>query len=145
MSFVSVLSGSLRYSDSSSSIGSKRLVAAYYFTDAATNSGYSTTSDPKAPVSDIEVPVLAPDRFILSHELSRGAMAGLQSTIHYLLMLVVMTFNASFIISVILGAAFVYQSNCAYSYIPERLVTWFMGEIKERTVYSMMKSLEAYT
>ncbi|KAF8174798.1 Ctr copper transporter [Mycena galopus ATCC 62051] len=42
-------------------------------------------------------------RFILSHDLARGALAGLQTMIHYLLMLVVMTFNAAYIISVILG------------------------------------------
>ncbi|KAJ7443368.1 hypothetical protein FB451DRAFT_1437502 [Mycena latifolia] len=46
---------------------------------------------------------LPTNRFVLSHELSRGAMAGLQSALHYVLMLVVMTFSAAFIISVILG------------------------------------------
>ncbi|KAF7289166.1 hypothetical protein MIND_01377700 [Mycena indigotica] len=45
----------------------------------------------------------SPTPFILSHELGRGFLAGLQVTLHYLLMLVVMTFNAAFIISVILG------------------------------------------
>ncbi|KAK7042009.1 Ctr copper transporter [Favolaschia claudopus] len=43
------------------------------------------------------------NRFILSHELSRGFLAGLQSLIHYTLMLVVMTFNVAYIISIILG------------------------------------------
>ncbi|KAF5374364.1 hypothetical protein D9758_004714 [Tetrapyrgos nigripes] len=43
-------------------------------------------------------------RFILSHDLSRGVMTGFEITLHYLLMLVVMTFNASYIISIILGA-----------------------------------------
>ncbi|KAK6981139.1 Ctr copper transporter [Favolaschia claudopus] len=43
------------------------------------------------------------NRFVPSHEFSRGALAGLQSTIHYTLMLVVMTFNVSYIISVVLG------------------------------------------
>ncbi|KAF7289998.1 hypothetical protein HMN09_01304500 [Mycena chlorophos] len=45
----------------------------------------------------------APAPFILSHELSRGALAGVQTTVHYVLMLVVMTFNAAFLISVVLG------------------------------------------
>ncbi|KAJ7598882.1 Ctr copper transporter [Mycena floridula] len=43
-------------------------------------------------------------KFILSHELARGVLTGLNLTLHYLLMLVVMTFNAGFIISVIFGA-----------------------------------------
>ncbi|ESK92155.1 copper transporter [Moniliophthora roreri MCA 2997] len=42
-------------------------------------------------------------RFILSHELSRAFLQGAATTLHYLLMLVVMTFNASYIISIILG------------------------------------------
>ncbi|THV08010.1 hypothetical protein K435DRAFT_815241 [Dendrothele bispora CBS 962.96] len=44
-------------------------------------------------------------RFILSHDLTRGVMTGVELTLHYLLMLVVMTFNAAYIISVILGAS----------------------------------------
>ncbi|KAJ7282509.1 Ctr copper transporter [Mycena rebaudengoi] len=48
-------------------------------------------------------PTPAAPRFILSHELARGGVEGLQTTLHYLLMLVVMTFNAAYIISVILG------------------------------------------
>ncbi|KAJ7732122.1 Ctr copper transporter [Mycena metata] len=77
----------------------QRLARTYHFTEAADNSdskasGDSEAHSPAAP---------APARFILSHELSRGFLAGLQSTLHYLLMLVVMTFNASYIISVILG------------------------------------------
>ncbi|KAJ7116708.1 Ctr copper transporter [Mycena epipterygia] len=75
----------------------KRLTTGYYFTSD------SAAPHPKAPASEIQTPVAAPTCFILSHELSRGAFAGLQSTIHYFLMLVVMTFNASFIVSVILG------------------------------------------
>ncbi|KAJ6463185.1 Ctr copper transporter [Mycena vulgaris] len=77
----------------------KRLEATYYFADAA-----DTASSSKRPVSEGETPPAAtPTRFILSHEVSRGVMAGLQATVHYFLMLVVMTFNASYIISVILG------------------------------------------
>ncbi|KAK7058565.1 hypothetical protein VNI00_002201 [Paramarasmius palmivorus] len=44
-------------------------------------------------------------KFVLSHELSRAFLQGAVTTIHYLLMLVVMTFNASYIISIILGHA----------------------------------------
>ncbi|KAJ6627671.1 Ctr copper transporter [Mycena sp. CBHHK59/15] len=79
----------------------KKLTAAFYFADA---SGKSTSS--KVPASESvmsDQPVASSQKFILSHELSRGALAGLVSTVHYFLMLVVMTFNASFIISVILG------------------------------------------
>ncbi|KAJ7150054.1 Ctr copper transporter family-domain-containing protein [Mycena crocata] len=43
------------------------------------------------------------NKFILSHELTRGALAGLETALHYLLMLVVMTFNAAYIIAVIFG------------------------------------------
>ncbi|KAJ7073233.1 Ctr copper transporter [Mycena belliarum] len=81
----------------------KQLTTAYYHfnSDAAA----TTASTDKAPPS-VDAPVAvvaAPSRFILSHELTRGGLAGLQSTVHYLLMLVVMTFNAAYIISVILG------------------------------------------
>ncbi|KAJ7921387.1 Ctr copper transporter [Mycena leptocephala] len=77
----------------------KRLTTAYHFAGA---DGSGSDSALKIPASEVASPA-APAPFILSHELSRGVLAGLQSTIHYLLMLVVMTFNASFIISVILG------------------------------------------
>lgn len=43
------------------------------------------------------------EAFVLSNELARSALHGFGETLHYLLMLVVMTFNASYIISVILG------------------------------------------
>ncbi|KAJ7606732.1 Ctr copper transporter [Mycena polygramma] len=72
---------------------SKQLTTAYHF---------STALDSKTPASENELPT-APKRFILSHELSRSMLAGLQSIVHYLLMLIVMTFNASFIASVIIG------------------------------------------
>ncbi|KAJ6492419.1 Ctr copper transporter [Mycena vitilis] len=72
---------------------SKQLTTAYHF---------SAALDSKTPASENEFPT-APTRFILSHELSRGMLAGLQSIVHYLLMLIVMTFNASFIASVIIG------------------------------------------
>ncbi|KAJ7187818.1 Ctr copper transporter [Mycena filopes] len=77
--------------------GTKRLATAYHFTDAA-------ASDSKITGDAIEpIEAAVSTRFILSHELSRGALAGLQSTLHYFLMLVVMTFNAAFIIAVIFG------------------------------------------
>ncbi|KAG7094831.1 hypothetical protein E1B28_005641 [Marasmius oreades] len=43
-------------------------------------------------------------KFILTHELSRALLTGSTTTLHYLLMLVAMTFNASYIISIILGS-----------------------------------------
>ncbi|KIP05285.1 hypothetical protein PHLGIDRAFT_74520 [Phlebiopsis gigantea 11061_1 CR5-6] len=43
-------------------------------------------------------------RFLLSSELRRGALTGVEEVLHYLLMLIVMMFNASYIISIILGA-----------------------------------------
>ncbi|QRW05030.1 copper transport protein CTR2 [Ceratobasidium sp. AG-Ba] len=46
-------------------------------------------------------PTLPP--FVTSHELARGAMQIIQSFFGYALMLAVMTFNAAFIISVLLG------------------------------------------
>ncbi|KAJ7683214.1 Ctr copper transporter [Mycena rosella] len=80
----------------------QRLASTYYF---AETTGDSPALPSKSPVSDGETHPApsAPTKFILSHELSRGVTAGLQSTLHYFLMLVVMTFNASFIISVIMG------------------------------------------
>ncbi|KAJ7470929.1 Ctr copper transporter [Mycena latifolia] len=80
----------------------ERLTAALYFPE--TNGDFAAPHS-KSSVSGGETTpaAVASQRFILSHELSRGFMAGLQTTIHYFLMLVVMTFNASFIISVILG------------------------------------------
>ncbi|KAL1739458.1 Ctr copper transporter family-domain-containing protein [Schizophyllum fasciatum] len=41
--------------------------------------------------------------FILSHDLSRGAMFALQSLLSYALMLAVMTFNAAYLISILAG------------------------------------------
>ncbi|KAJ7122548.1 Ctr copper transporter [Mycena crocata] len=79
----------------------QRLTTAYYFNGAADNGGDSQS---KTPVSEVDAsPATASSRFILSHELSRGFLAGLQTTVHYFLMLVVMTFNAAYIISVVLG------------------------------------------
>ncbi|KAK7032690.1 Ctr copper transporter family-domain-containing protein [Favolaschia claudopus] len=73
-----------------------RLTTAYHFA--------AETPDSKIAASETSTASPTPsNRFILSHELARGVLAGLQTTIHYLLMLVVMTFNAAFIISVILG------------------------------------------
>ncbi|KAJ7314609.1 Ctr copper transporter [Mycena albidolilacea] len=85
---------------------SARLTTAYHFTPGP---GPDNSGDPKLPPSEAASAAPASlvtrsrNRFILSHELTRGVLAGLQTTIHYLLMLVVMTFNAAFIISVILG------------------------------------------
>ncbi|KAJ7072974.1 Ctr copper transporter [Mycena amicta] len=76
---------------------SQRLIQTYGFASAS-------EVDVKLAGSDQSTyPTRTP--FILTHELSRGVLAGLQTTVHYLLMLVVMTFNAAFIISVILGVA----------------------------------------
>ncbi|CAK5266510.1 unnamed protein product [Mycena citricolor] len=41
--------------------------------------------------------------FILTQELARGALAGVQSTFHYALMLVAMTFNVAYIASIVIG------------------------------------------
>ncbi|KAJ7218437.1 Ctr copper transporter [Mycena pura] len=73
----------------------KQPSADYHFADAA-----DASSDSRAP---LKTPASEAAPFILSNELRRGFFAGLQTTLHYLLMLVVMTFNASYIISVILG------------------------------------------
>ncbi|KAJ7467696.1 Ctr copper transporter [Mycena latifolia] len=75
----------------------KHLVSYAVFDEAHARSAALSGKD-SAPV-----PHTSTNRFVLSHELSRGVIAGLQSALHYLLMLVVMTFNAAFIISVILG------------------------------------------
>ncbi|KAF7297801.1 hypothetical protein MKEN_01403800 [Mycena kentingensis (nom. inval.)] len=72
---------------------SQRLLRAYEFSGDA--------KDGTAPATPAPAPRRTP--FILTHELSRGFLAGAQMTLHYLLMLVVMTFNAAFIISVLLG------------------------------------------
>ncbi|KAJ7116714.1 hypothetical protein C8R44DRAFT_628089 [Mycena epipterygia] len=79
----------------------RRLAAAYYFIGEADGSNDSGASCPKAPRSEIHTPIMAPTRFILSHELSCGTLVGLQSTIHYFLMLVCLIHLQIF--SVILG------------------------------------------
>ncbi|KAJ7249128.1 Ctr copper transporter [Mycena haematopus] len=73
----------------------------YSFVTAAEGSG-STTRLSESAAKDA-APTGATPRFILSRELTRGVLAGLQTTLHYFLMLVIMTFNASYIVSVILG------------------------------------------
>ncbi|KAF8168674.1 hypothetical protein K438DRAFT_2024926 [Mycena galopus ATCC 62051] len=73
-------------------VSSALLFRAYHF--AVDNDG---SSIPKLPASEVHASAVATNQFILSHELSRGVLSGLQTTIHYLLMLVVMTFNASFL------------------------------------------------
>ncbi|KAJ7686022.1 Ctr copper transporter [Mycena rosella] len=73
---------------------SKRLVS-YAFDSTADTYPAGKDSAPQVDASS--------KHFVLSHELSRGVLAGMQTTLHYLLMLVVMTFNAALIISVILG------------------------------------------
>ncbi|KAI5825865.1 hypothetical protein K523DRAFT_282208, partial [Schizophyllum commune Tattone D] len=69
---------------------------------------YSVSGDDsKLPVeSEVAEAPSTPEnkhRFVVSQDLSRGVIAGAQTTIHYLLMLVAMSFNASYIISIILG------------------------------------------
>ena len=79
--------------------------------------------DSKLPVESevVDAPSTSENKhgFVVSQDLSRGVIAGAQTTIHYLLMLVAMcvqlsgdigyhlfssrTFNASYIISIILG------------------------------------------
>ncbi|KAI5892190.1 uncharacterized protein SCHCODRAFT_02504038 [Schizophyllum commune H4-8] len=63
--------------------------------------------DSKLPVeSEVAETPSTPEnkhRFVVSQDLSRGVIAGAQTTIHYLLMLVAMSFNASYIVSIILG------------------------------------------
>ncbi|KAJ7021887.1 Ctr copper transporter [Mycena alexandri] len=66
---------------------------------------HRTYSGADTPATEAKGAAVVSQRFILSNELTRGALAVLQSTLHYLLMLVVMTFNAAYIISVILGVA----------------------------------------
>ncbi|KAL1691918.1 Ctr copper transporter family-domain-containing protein [Schizophyllum commune] len=56
----------------------------------------STTTTP-APSLQLIPP------FILSHDLSRGAMFALQALMSYVLMLAVMTFNAAYLISILAG------------------------------------------
>lgn len=48
-------------------------------------------------------PLVAP--FELVHDLTRGAMQGVQSLIGFFLMLSVMTYNAAFLISIVVGLA----------------------------------------
>ncbi|KAJ7764702.1 Ctr copper transporter family-domain-containing protein [Mycena metata] len=62
----------------------------------------NTESGSEVPATETKAPAPAvSQRFILSNELTRGALAGLQSTLHYLLMLVVM-FVLSFPLSPVL-------------------------------------------
>ncbi|KAJ7354018.1 Ctr copper transporter [Mycena albidolilacea] len=78
----------------------KRLATVYSVVDAGEA---ATASGSKHSASKVVTPAPAAPSFILSRQLSRGLLAGIESTLHYLLMLVVMTFNAAFIISVVLG------------------------------------------
>ncbi|GJE95645.1 Ctr copper transporter [Phanerochaete sordida] len=52
----------------------------------------------------VPVPHAPTDKFLLSNELARGALNGIGETLHYALMLVVMTYNASYIIAIIVGS-----------------------------------------
>ncbi|CEL57544.1 CTR copper uptake transporter [Rhizoctonia solani AG-1 IB] len=67
--------------------------------DKESEQNTSLTGQSKAPA--ISKPTLPP--FIWSHELARGGMQILQSFFGYALMLAVMSFNAAFIISILLG------------------------------------------
>ncbi|KAF9049542.1 hypothetical protein BDZ89DRAFT_1057429 [Hymenopellis radicata] len=59
----------------------------------------------KLPLSDTQrVAQEQPRKFVLSHRIASGGLTAIETTLHYLLMLIIMTFNASFIISAILGA-----------------------------------------
>ncbi|KAG1749699.1 Ctr copper transporter [Suillus paluster] len=57
-----------------------------------------------APVAVRSRPRLVPP-FIPMHDIPRGIFQGVQSLFSYVLMLAVMTFNASYVISIILGLA----------------------------------------
>ncbi|KAG1825602.1 Ctr copper transporter, partial [Suillus subaureus] len=62
------------------------------------------SSLPTTPVTVPSRPRLVPP-FILMHDITRGIFQAVQSLFSYVLMLAVMTFNASYIISIILGLA----------------------------------------
>ncbi|EKM57468.1 uncharacterized protein PHACADRAFT_251128 [Phanerochaete carnosa HHB-10118-sp] len=72
----------------------------------------SEMSDDRASISKggepgemaVDYPAAPHNKFILSNELARGVLNGADTTLHYLLMLVAMTFNASYIISIIAGS-----------------------------------------
>ncbi|KAK7449794.1 hypothetical protein VKT23_013270 [Stygiomarasmius scandens] len=64
----------------------------------------SSSGKQPLPAAESTPPQPVSSKFILSHDLSRGVMTGFELTLHYLLMLAVMTFNAAYIISIILGA-----------------------------------------
>ncbi|KAG9128297.1 hypothetical protein FRC07_001232 [Ceratobasidium sp. 392] len=70
-------------------------------TDKVSEEGGCCTSETTPAQTPAPRPTLPP--FILSHELARGGMQILQSFFGYALMLAVMTFNAAFIISILLG------------------------------------------
>ncbi|KAJ7870359.1 Ctr copper transporter [Mycena leptocephala] len=84
----------------------KQLTTYYHFANGSEQDGPSTSHASKTPAPEPNTHAAAA-RFVLSHELSRGALAGHQTTIHYLLMLVVIfvhsTFTAASIVSAILG------------------------------------------
>ncbi|KAF8078386.1 Ctr copper transporter [Lyophyllum atratum] len=66
---------------------------------------YLKSENPES--SDLRQATASPIRtippFILAHDFPRGLMHGLQALLTYALMLAVMTFNAAYIISIILG------------------------------------------
>ncbi|KAG8773152.1 hypothetical protein FRC12_002699 [Ceratobasidium sp. 428] len=70
-------------------------------TDKVSEEGGCCTTENMPTQTPAPRPTLPP--FILSHELARGGMQILQSFFGYALMLAVMTFNAAFIISILLG------------------------------------------
>ncbi|KAJ7282506.1 Ctr copper transporter [Mycena rebaudengoi] len=103
---VSRIGGCARMQGGCSGGLTAHLTSAYYHVDPKAHSASSSPSPADADLTAAATtapPAPAPPRFVLSHELARGGVEGLQTTLHYLLMLVVMTFNAAYIISVILG------------------------------------------
>ncbi|KAG8984284.1 hypothetical protein FRB94_006196 [Tulasnella sp. JGI-2019a] len=66
-------------------------------TRSSSNASNATAAVPRAPIFRVLPP------FILSHDLTRAALTTARSAVGYTLMLAVMTFNASFIISILIG------------------------------------------
>jgi copper transporter 1 len=63
----------------------------YHFSNATdANVGSTDVHADKSAVTEAPTQAAGPSQFILSQELARGFLAGLQTTLHYLLMLVVM-------------------------------------------------------
>ncbi|KAJ1311619.1 hypothetical protein OPQ81_010096 [Rhizoctonia solani] len=78
-----------------------RFVRMHDSTSADKESEQDTSLTEQSRVPRVPRPTLPP--FIWSHEIARGGMQILQSFFGYALMLAVMTFNAAYIISILLG------------------------------------------